>query len=230
MRKTFLSSSFALVFSIELFESTIHRSHHSSLEVHFPENLYANLAVFRSTRRCSFPVFAAQTRPKDSRCRRASGGSTCSRSTIPILNYAHEREGERRAMRRSRDTRDSNKRGRVFLREYFSVASIRRHWKTDTMPYLYSGISNEKSIGWVLLPLSLFNEELVPPLDPNKILGYCRDYSFQLTRNDDFWGDPSIAISGKSTSNECAIVYAILGEKTMRRGESIFLFRIKIRL
>lgn len=66
-------------------------------------------------------------------------------------------------MRRSRDTRDSNKRGRVFLREYFSVASIRRHSKTDTMPYLYSGISNEKSIGWVLLPLSLFNEELVPP-------------------------------------------------------------------
>lgn len=152
-----------LSFSIELFESTIHRSHHSSLEVHFPENLYANLAVFRSTRRCSFPVFAAQTRPKDSRCRRASGASTCSRSTTPILNYAHEREGERRAMRRSRDTRDSNKRGRVFLREYFSVASIRRHWKTDTMPYLYSGISNEKSIGWVLLPLSLFNEELVPP-------------------------------------------------------------------
>lgn len=148
-----------LSFSIELFESTIHRSHHSSLEVHFPENLYANLAVFRSTRRCSFPVFAAQTRPKDSRCRRASGGSTCSRSTTPILNYAHEREGERRAMRRSRDTRDSNKRGRVFLREYFSVASIRRHSKTDTMPYLYSGISNEKSIGWVLLPLSLFIPE-----------------------------------------------------------------------
>lgn len=68
------------------------------------------------------------------------------------------------------------------------------------------------------------------PLDPSKILGDCRDYSFQLTRNDDFWGDPSIAIPGKSTSNECAIVYAILGEKTMRRGESIFLFRIKIRL
>lgn len=45
------------------------------LKVHFPENLYANLAVFRSTRRCSFPVFTAQTR-KDSRC-----GSTCSRGT-----------------------------------------------------------------------------------------------------------------------------------------------------
>lgn len=186
--------------------------------------------MFRSTRRCSFPVFAAQTRPKDSRCRRASGGSTCSRSTTPILNYAHEREGERRAMRRSRDTRDSNKRGRVFLREYFSVASIRRHSKTDTMPYLYSGILNEKSIGWVLLPLSLFIPETksLSPLDPSKILGDCRDYSFQLTRNDDFWGES--AISGKSTSNECAIVYAILGEKTMRRGESIFLFRIKIRL
>lgn len=88
-------------------------------------------------------------------------------------------------MRRSRDTRDSNKRGRVFLREYFSVASIRRHSKTDTMPYLYSGISNEKSIGWVLLPLSLFIPETKSSsLDPSKILG--RNYSFQLTRNDDF--------------------------------------------
>ena len=58
------------------------------------------------------------------------------------------------------------------------------------------------------------------PLDPSKILG--RDYSFQLTRNDDFWGEPSIAISGKSTSNECAIVYAILGEKTGEKRREYF--------
>lgn len=60
------------------------------------------------------------------------------------------------------------------------------------------------------------------PLDPSKILGDCRDYSFQLTRNDDFWGDPSIAIPGKSTSNECAIVYAILGKKTGEKRREYF--------
>lgn len=47
------------------------------------------------------------------------------------------------------------------------------------------------------------------PLDPSKILG--RNYSFQR----------ATTISGKSTSNECAIVYAILGigKKT---GERVF--------